>query len=358
LASIIAGIVLTIGMAVDANVIIFERVREELREGKSMKSAVADAFKYSYSAIIDANVTTLLVAIVLAYFGLGPIKGFAVVLIIGVLSSLFTAVLMGRLIIEWWINKGRSMSFWTGASKNVLADLNIDWLKKRKIAYGISSVIIIAGIISFFTLGFDYSVDFTGGYAYNVEFEQDIDVSVEELRTSLEDVFGSAPNVKAVDGSNTYQVVTKYLINESGDDVPGRVMGKLHEGVNNLLGGTVVLEQFELPDGEGTHVSSSSKVTPTIADDIKRSSIYAGIFALLLIFLYIFVRFNRWQYSLGAVAALVHDSLVVLAIFSLCYKIVPFALEIDQFVFGILMHDPGHCLPGRTDPCTQLFSCQ
>ncbi len=334
----IAGIILTVGMAVDANVIIYERIREELREGKTLLMAISDGFKHSYSAIIDANVTTILTAIVLAYFGLGPIKGFAVVLIIGVLSSLFTAVLVGRLMIDWWTkDKGREMTFWTGFSKNMFANLNIDWLGKRKIAYMISGAIIILGLGSMFMKGFDLGVDFKGGYSYNVEFAEGMNVNSQQLREALAEPFGSEPVVKAVNTENTFNIVTDYLVSETTEQAAAQVMAKLHEGISTLPGIEVDLERFKSPDFNGTHVIASSKVGPTIADDITSSSFKAGAFALLLIFLYIFIRFSKWQYSAGAVAALFHDTLVVLGLFSLLWGIVPFALEIDQaFIAAIL----------------------
>ncbi len=333
----IAGIILTIGMAVDANVIIYERVREELREGKSMLMAIQDGFSNSYSAIIDANVTTILVAIILAYFGLGPIKGFAVVLIVGVLSSLFTAVLIGKLMIDWWVSKGRTISFWTGPSKNAFSNLTIDWLGKRKIAYVISSVIIVAGLAAMFTKGFDLGVDFKGGYSYNIQFEGEAP-EAETIRTTLAGVFdGKTPVVKAVNTDNTYNVVTDYLVDSDEKDAAEQVMTQLHAGINSIAGGNVLYDSFKNPDGSGTHVISSSKVGPTIADDIKESSYYATIFALLLIFLYIFIRFSKWQYSLGAVAALFHDVLIVLGIFAIFHGILPFTMEIDQaFIAAIL----------------------
>ena len=333
----IAGIVLTIGMAVDANVIIYERIREELREGKSLLMAISDGFQNSYSAIIDANVTTLLTAFILAYFGLGPIKGFAVVLIIGVLSSLFTAVLVGRLMIDQWTKKDRGMTFSTGFSKNAFANLSVDWLGKRRVAYIISGVIIVAGLASMATRGFELGVDFKGGYSYNVTIDG-AEVEASELRAVLTDAFqGNEPIVKSVDTENTYNVVTDYLVESTEEDADEQVMTALYNGVNELTGGSIDFEQFKAPDGDGTHVESSSKVGPTIADDIKSSAFYAATFALLLIFLYIFIRFSKWQYSLGAVAALFHDTLVVLGIFSIFHGILPFSLEIDQaFIAAIL----------------------
>lgn len=333
----IAGIVLTIGMAVDANVIIFERVREELREGKSLLMSINDGFKNSYSAIVDANVTTILTAFVLAYFGLGPIKGFAVVLIIGVISSLFTAVLVGKLIFDWWTKKDKAISFSTKSSANAFTNLQIDWLGKRKMGYTISGTLIVLGLVSFFVRGFELGVDFKGGYSYHVEFDQSVQVNTDQLRASLTESFGATPVVKAVDLDNTFNVTTSYLINDDSDEASQMVMQKLYEGVNAIAGGNLTLEKFSNPDGKGTHVTSSSKVGPTIADDITSSAFYAATFALLLIFLYIFIRFSKWQYSLGAVAALFHDSLLVLAIFSLGHGFLPFSLEIDQaFIAAIL----------------------
>lgn len=339
----IAGIVLTIGMAVDANVIIFERVREELREGKSLLMSINDGFKNSYSAIIDANVTTILVAIILAYFGLGPIKGFAVVLIIGVLCSLFTAVLVGRLMIDWWTgSRGKHLSFWTGSSKNAFANVNIDWIGKRKIAYMISGFLIVASIASFVFRGFELGVDFKGGYSYNVEIMEEVDA--QELRATLSETFGMEPIVKAVNTENTFNVVTSYKINETGEEIANEVQQKLYDGIVGLTGSTVSYDNFSDPDSEGTRVISSSKVGPTIADDIKTSAFYAGIFALLLIFLYIFLRFSKPQYSLGAVAALFHDSIIVMGLFSILSGIVPFSLEIDQAFIAALLTVIGYSI--------------
>ena len=336
----IAGVVLTIGMAVDASVIIYERIKEELRSGKSNLAAIQDGFSNSYSAIIDANVTTILVAGVLAYFGLGPIKGFAIVLIIGVICSLFTAVLVGKMIIDWYTkDKGNELSFWTGFSKDKFANLNIDWMGKRKIAYVISGVCLVAGLASIFTKGFDLGVDFKGGYAYNVQFAEGSNVDTEAVKNGLAEVLGATPEVKAVDSDNTLRILTSYLIEENGDDTDAKVMDKINEGLNNVTGANTTYEQFvnsDSPDSV-THITSSNKVQPTIADDIKKSSRYAGIIALILIFLYIFLRFNKWQYSLGAVAALAHDALIVLGIFSIFSGILPFSLSVDQnFVAAIL----------------------
>jgi SecD/SecF fusion protein len=332
----IAGIVLTIGMAVDANVIIYERIREELRAGKSVLASIRDGFQQSYSAIIDANVTTLLTAFVLAYFGLGPIKGFAVVLIIGVLSSLFTAVLVTRLIIDWWTgSKDRTMGFWTKWSENILANVNIDWVGKRKIGYIISGILIVASLGSIFTKGFDLGVDFKGGYSYTIQFDQD--VSAQDLRDNLSTAFGATPVVKAVDTENSFNITTDYLIDDNEDDAADRVLAKLHEGVNGMVGGSLAIDAFKNSDSDGTHIVSASKVGPTIADDIQDSSFEAGFFALLLIFLYLFIRFSKWEFSLGAILALFHDVIITLGMFSIFWGVLPFTMEIDQaFVAAVL----------------------
>mgnify|MGYP001259480651 CR=1 FL=1 len=335
----IAGIVLTIGMAVDANVIIYERIKEELRAGKNLPNAVVDGFYNSYSAIIDANVTTILTAMVLAYFGLGPVKGFAVVLIIGVLCSVFTALLVSRLMIDWWVGKKKDLTFWSGFSKNALTSINIDWLSKRKLAYVISGVLILAGLISIFTRGFDLGVDYKGGFSYNVQFTGSEKISSDQLRAELTGLFGGAPVVKQVDVDNTYNITTSYLIDDLSDDVAEKVSTKLHEGVVKLTGSSVSYEDFintESP-GDVIHITSSNQVGPTIADDLKKSSFYAGIFALLVIFLYLLLRFSKWQYSFGAIVAVFHDAFIVLGLFSLLRGLLPFSLELDQaFIAAIL----------------------
>lgn len=330
----IAGIVLTIGMAVDANVIIFERVREELREGKTLMVAIREGYQHSYSAIIDGNLTTLLTAIVLAVFGLGPIKGFAVILIWGIVFTFFTAVLVSRIVIEWWVSKGNTLSFWTAPTKNVFANLNIDWMGKRKYMYVVSIAITVLGVSSFFIRGFDLGVDFKGGFSYNVVFENPTDAQA--IRDVLTTPFGKTPVVKAVDTENTYNILTDYRVKDDGPNVQEEVMVKLHEGLGSLAGGAS-LDEFKSPDGLKTHVISFSKVGPTVADDLRKSAWKAVFFGLLVIFLYILLRFNKWQYSLGAVIATAHDALIVVSLFSLLHGILPFPMEVDQaFIAAIL----------------------
>ena len=321
-------------MAVDANVIIYERIREELNLGKSVKNAIADGFSNSYSAIIDANVTTFLTAMVLAYFGLGPIKGFAVVLMVGVVSSIFTAVLIGRLLIDQWMKSGRNINFSSGFSKNAFTGLTIDWLGKRKRAYVISSVIILAGIASIFMKGFDLGIDFKGGYSYNVEFAKEVEA--DQIREALAVSFGDEPVVKAVDTRNTFNIVTSYMIENTDDDAADKVMEALHQGISTI--DQVSLADFSDIESNGnTHVVQSSKVGPTIADDITKSSYKAGLFALAIIFLYLLLRFSKWEFSVGAISALFHDVMVTLGIFSIGWGLFPWSMEIDQaFIAAIL----------------------
>lgn len=333
----IAGIILTMGMAVDANVIIYERIREELRDGKSILAAIKDGFKHSYSAIIDANVTSLLTAFVLAYFGLGPIKGFAVVLIVGILSSMLTTLVLTKLIIDWWVEKGKSASFSYPWSSNILTKTNIDWLGLRKYGYIISSVIILIGAGLFFTKGFDLGVDFTGGYSYSVKFDKDTKVDVDVLRSSLKKHLKSEPVVKIVSSENTFNIITKYQINNPDTNAVNIVTAALFDGINEVSGGNLNAGEFKDVSSLGTKIISSSKVGPTIADDIRASSYKSAIVALSLIFLYLFVRFRKWQFSMGAVIALIHDVLATLSMFLIFQHIMPFSMEINQaFVAAIL----------------------
>lgn len=333
----IAGIVLTMGMAVDANIIIYERVKEELREGKSVRLAIQEGFKHSYSAIIDGNLTTMIVGVILAYFGLGPIKGFAVVLIIGILYTLFTAVLVSQLIITWWLDKGRSITFSNEFSKNLFASMNVDWMKYRKTAYIISGSLLIIFAISIFTKGWEFGVDFKGGRSYDIQFAQDIELDVGDLRKELEEQFDGEPVVKSVDVHNKYNITTAYLIADQSDSADAVVLNHLFAGIEKIVDKDLDKNNFVQMDGTGTHIASISTIGPTIADDIIRSSWISLILALALIFIYILIRFDRWQYSFGGVAALAHDALVMVGLFSILSGWVPFSLEIDQtFIAAIL----------------------
>jgi SecD/SecF fusion protein len=330
----IAGIVLTLATAVDANVVIYERIREELRNGLSMAKAVATGFTRALPAIMDANVTLIITAIVLIYFGLGPIKGFGTVLLVGVICSLFTAVLVGRYITEWWLDKGKDINYSRPWSENWLVGINYDWIGKRKYAYMFSAAIIAIGIASFFMRGFELGVDFKGGYSFNVQFDRAVEL--EQLRAPLTQAFGGNPIIKAVSTENTYNITTSYLIDEQGGDVMDRVVAKLHEGLKGA-GVETDLANFKKTDGIGTHITSSSQVSATVADDIRNSSFLAGSWALGLIFLFLLIRFRRWQFSLGAVLALLHDVLITLTFFTLFHGLVPFSLEIDQAIIACIL---------------------
>ena len=323
----IAGIVLTIGMSVDANVLIYERIREELTGGKGIRLAIKDGYNNAYNAIIDANVTTLLTGIILYTFGTGPIKGFATTLIIGILTSLFSAIFITRLVISRRLNKNKELRFSTKLTDGAFKNTAIDFLGKRKRFYILSSVIILLGIGSLVTKGLNYGVDFVGGRSYVVRFDDTVDN--EKLRSELTTVFVDtnglkyAPQVKTFGDDNQVKITTKFMIDENSINADEEVEAKLNEGLAKIA------MDYE--------VMSSQKVGPTIADDIKDAAVWSVFFSLLIIFLYILIRFRKWQFSLGAVSAVFHDVLIVLSIFSIFYGIMPFSLEIDQaFIAAIL----------------------
>ena len=333
----IAGIVLTIGISVDANVLIFERIREELAKGKEHKLAIKDGFANALSSILDANITTGLTALILFVFGTGPIKGFATTLIIGILTSLFTAIFITRLLIDWYVGRGGKLDFSTALTKGFLQNININFLGKRKIAYVISGILITAGIASLFTNSLDQGIDFVGGRTYQVRFAQS--VSTEEVSKTLNaaDVFGSA-EVKTIGNDNELKISTKYLVEDNSTEADEKVQSTLFEALKPYLPDGMTYQEFL--DGSGdANVGKrlSSKVSPTIADDIKKSSFWAILGSLVVVFLYILIRFKKWQFSLGAVAAVFHDVLIVLGIFSIAWKWMPFSMEIDQaFIAAIL----------------------
>jgi SecD/SecF fusion protein len=333
----IAGIVLTIGMSVDANVLIFERIREELAKGKGQLEAIKDGFSNALSSILDANITTGLTALILFVFGTGPIKGFATTLLIGIATSLFTAIFITRLLIDWYANKGGQLDFSTGLTKNLFRNINIQFLQKRKIAYIISGALIVFSLGSLFTNGLDQGVDFVGGRTYQVRFAQDISASEITDVLSNPEVFGSA-DAKTFGSANQLKITTKYKVNESGAAIDEEIRKSLYTALVPHLEG-VSYEQFIDLNDENKQVGllESYKVTPTIADDIKQASLWAVLGSLIVVFLYILFRFKKWQYSLGAVAAVFHDVLIVLGVFSLTYKFMPFNMEINQaFIAAIL----------------------
>ena len=331
----IAGIVLTIGISVDANVLIFERIREELAKGKSQKESIKDGFSNALSSILDANITTGLTALILFVFGTGPIKGFATTLIIGILTSLFTAIFITRLLVDWYANRGGNLDFSTAMTKGLFKNVNIDFLKKRKIAYVISGVFILASLGSLFTTGLDQGIDFVGGRTYQVRFEQP--VSIEEVKGDLNAVFNSA-EAKTIGGDNQLKISTKFRVEDNSTEADEDVQSKLFGALQKYLPAGMTYQEFLSGSGDAKiGKMSSSKVSPTIADDIKRSSVWAVLGSLIVVFLYILFRFKKWQFSLGAVAAVFHDVLIVLGIFSLTWRFMPFSMEIDQaFIAAIL----------------------
>ncbi|MEA3497389.1 MAG: protein translocase subunit SecDF [Bacteroidota bacterium] len=324
----IAGIVLTIGMSVDANVLIFERIREELTAGKGMKLAIKDGYLKAYSSIIDANLTTLLVAIILSSFGTGPIHGFAIILIIGILTSLFSAILITRVVFEAQLTKEKAIRFYSSITKNTLKNININFVGLRKKAYIVSGSIIIIGVVSLFTQGLEYGVDFKGGYSYQVRFDEN--VNTVELATLLEQPFQGQPEVKIFGPKNQVKITTSFLINSNEDNASDSV---LHILQNNLQ---TIGNDFE--------ILSTQKIGPTIADDIKVSALWSVLFSLIGIFLYIFIRFKKWQYGIAAVFTLFHDVLIIFSLFSIFKDIMPFSLEIDQAFIAALLTVIGYSI--------------
>jgi SecD/SecF fusion protein len=334
----IAGIVLTIGMSVDANVLIFERIKEELAKGKGKSQAVSDGFSNALSSILDANITTGLTAIILFVFGSGPIKGFATTLLIGILTSLFTAIFITRLLVDWYISgKGRDLDFSTAITKGLFKNINIDFLVKRKIAYVISGILVAAGLFSLFAgPGLQQGVDFIGGRSYTVRFEQAVNPS--EIASGLNDVFGSGTQVKTFGESNQIKITTPYKVDAEGIAVDNEIQDKLYTSLQAYLPDGISKQDFIVgSDDKAIGIMKSVKVGPTIADDIKNNAFLAILGSLFVVFLYILLRFRRWQFSLGAVVAVFHDVLIVLGVFSILGKIMPFNMEIDQaFIAAIL----------------------
>ena len=330
----IAGIVLTMGMAVDANVIIFERIREELRAGKGIKLAVRDGYKNAYSAIIDGNVTTIITGIVLYMFGSGPVQGFATTLIIGILTSLFSAIFISRLVFEWALNKNWKITFDNKYTRNFLTNTHINFIGLRKKMYVFSLIVIGAGIVSMVTKGFSWSVDFTGGRTYVVRVDQN--VKVNDVRASLQKQFGEAPEVKTFGAENQIRITIKYLIKENNIKIDSLIETKLYDGLKSFYKNSITPYQFSMSD-KTNGIMSSQKVGPTIADDIKIAAIIAVIISLIAVFIYVGIRFRSWQWGLGGVTSLFHDTLVVLSFYSIFVGILPFNMDIDQaFIAAIL----------------------
>jgi len=329
----IAGIVLTLGMAVDANVLMYERIREEMNKGKTMRKAIDDGIGHALSAIIDSNVTTIITGVILAYFGTGPIKGFAVTEIIGVMTSFFTAVFLTRYMLYLYADhkSSKEITFITGITKNWFKDTKIDFMGLRKWFYGLSIALILISCISFATRGFSLGIDFAGGRNYVVAFDKP--VSTDNVRRLLENTFeGDMPQVITIGSDNQVRIATKYKINDNSASIDNEIEGKIYDNLKPLLKSSVTKAEF-IKD----NIKSSQKVGPTVADDITRAAVWAVILAIFGIGIYIFIRFREWGYALGAIVSLAHDAVITLGLFSLLYGFLPFSMEIDQaFIAAIL----------------------
>ena len=331
----IAGLVLTMGMAVDANVIIYERIKEELAAGKGLSKAVADGYKNAYSAIIDGQVTTLLTGIVLFVFGSGPVQGFATTLIIGIITSVLTSIFITRLIFDDRIKKGKNITFENSLTRNFLKNIHFDFISARKVSYIVSGVLILISIVSIFTKGFTYGVDFTGGRTYVVRFDKP--VTAEEIRQAAIAEFDGAVEVKQFGGESQMKITTQYKNDEESSDVDAEVEGKLYNALIPFFAEKMSIDEFKSTLGNPNGIISSDKVGPTIANDIKRDAVIAVILALIVIFAYIAFRFKGWTWGLGGVVSLAHTAIIVIGFFSLFSGILPFNLDVDQtFIAAIL----------------------
>ena len=331
----IAGLVLTLGMAVDANVIIYERVKEELRAGKGLSKAIADGYSNAYSAIIDGQFTTFLTGVVLFIFGSGPVQGFATTLIIGIITSVLTSVFITRIIFDDRVSKGKSITFDNKLTRNFLQNTKVDFIGKKKIAYIVSGALILISVVSIFTKGFTYGVDFTGGRTYVVRFDQP--VTAEDVRAAAIAEFDGAVEVKQFGGESQMKITTQYLVADESTEADAEVEAKLFNALKGFFADELTFAEFTSTLDNPNGIISSDKVGPTIANDITRNAIIAVIIALFVIFAYIAVRFKGWTWGLGGVTGLAHTALIVIGFFSLFSGILPFSLDIDQtFIAAIL----------------------
>ena len=331
----IAGLVLTLGMAVDANVIIYERVKEEIRAGKALRLAISDGYKHAYSAIIDGNLTTIITGLVLFFFGSGPVQGFATTLVIGLITSMLTSIFISRLIFEARLARGKNISFYTHFTKNFLQNTHIDFVKIRKYAYIFSTVLMVICFASIIFKGFSYGVDFTGGRTYVVRFDQD--VTAEDVREAVLNEFQEGVEVKQFGGASQMKITTTYMIEDQSTETDKIVDTKLYEALKGFFANPITYDEFistlENPNG----IIQSDKVGPTIANDMKRDSLIAVAIALFAIFAYIAVRFKGWTWGLGGVVSTAHDAIVTVGFFSLFSGILPFTLDVDQtFIAAVL----------------------
>ncbi len=338
----IAGIVLTMAMAVDGNVIIYERVKEELRNGSSVANAVEAGFKNAYSAIIDGQVTTFLLGLVLIMFGSGAVQGFAVTLCIGIVTSLFTSIFITRLIIDGRVEKKRTMTFSFPFSENFLRNVHIDFLGRRKTFYIIACVAILICVGSFVVRGLSFGIDFTGGRTYVVRFDQP--VNAVDVRSDLAKQFEEAPEVKTYGPNNQLKITTKYKIAEDGDAVKNEIVEKLYAGTSKYYKNAISLDGFKSTETNPLGIIQADQVGGTIAHDNLMHSIWAVIGGLLVMFVYIGLRFRSWRFGVGSVTALAHDTILVIGIFSLLYGLLPFNLEVDQYFISAVLTVIGYSI--------------
>ncbi len=331
----IAGIVLTLAMAVDGNVIIYERIKEELRAGSSMANAVSAGFKNAYSAIIDGQVTTFLLGLVLIMFGSGPVQGFAVTLCIGIVTSLFTSIFITRLCIDWMLNHKKKMNFSYPFSENFMRDANVDFIGKRKVFYIIAVCAIAICLIGIFARGLSRGIDFTGGRTYVVRFDQP--VNAVDVRSALDQQFGEAPEVKTYGPSTQLKITTKYKFNEDGESVNNEIASLLYAGTKGFFANGITEDEFRSTETNPLGIIQSEQVGASIANDLVRNAFLAVIGGLLVMFVYIGLRFRSWRFGVGSVVALAHDTILVIGVFALLHGLLPFNLDVDQsFIAAVL----------------------
>lgn len=337
----IAGIVLTLGMAVDSNVIIFERIKEEIAAGKGIRLAIADGFKAAYSAILDGQITTFLTGFILFEFGTGPVQGFATTLMIGICTSLFTSIFITRLILEAWVDKDREVKFSTNLTRNFLKNTHFDFIKFGKTAFIIGGIMIVISFASLATRGLNLGIDFKGGRNYVVRFDKEVSVAqVREALANIPEFKDDAPEVKTYGPSRQVKITTKYEINSNDPEIDAKIQGMLYTGLKDFYAKDMTYDQFT-SDSEKSDmmlgIMSSQKVGPTIANDVTRKAVWAVIISLVVIFIYIAIRFKRWQYGASSIVALAHDTIIVIGMYSLFYNILPFSMEVDQsFIAAVL----------------------
>lgn len=336
----LAGIVLTLGMAVDSNVIIFERIKEELRAGKGLRTAIADGYKAAYSAILDGNITTFLTAFVLFEFGTGPVQGFATTLMIGIATSLFTSLFITRLIFEGWLKKDKNINFSSNATRNFLKNTSIDFINFGKTAAIIAGVFIVISVGSLAVRGLNLGIDFKGGRNYVVRFDKD--VTVNEVRNALSNVeeFNNVPEVKTYGTNRQVKITTDYKINDNHPEVDQEIQGLIYDALKGLYNTEMSYDQFTTDSDKSNvllGILSSQKVGATVADDVTRKAIIAVVISLVVMFAYIAIRFRRWQYGVSSVVCLAHDTLIVMGMYSLFNNVLPFTMEVNQsFIAAVL----------------------